>query len=102
MAPLLSQVTAAEQSQLQALYTKIKPYFATIEGRNPLSSFDDITSKIPGIPVEKTHCLSIHAANQVVGHVWVLKKHQPICTSYIYLLANNFSGNTWAKPLLTL
>ncbi|MFC6261513.1 GNAT family N-acetyltransferase [Levilactobacillus fujinensis] len=74
MTCLLSPVTSSEQPQLQALYIEIKPYFMTIEGRNPLSPFDDIATKIPGIPVEKTHCLSIHTNDQVVGYIWVFEE----------------------------
>ncbi|WP_143463865.1 GNAT family N-acetyltransferase [Levilactobacillus enshiensis] len=74
MSQLLAPVISAERPQLQALYTEIQPYFASIEGRLPLAPFADITLRIPGIPSERTHCLSIHAHGQVVGYTWVFEE----------------------------
>lgn len=78
----VSLSVAAEASALHAIYQEARPYFQQIEGRDPLAPLGDIQTRIPGIPVDRTFCLTFYHDKQIIGYAWIFAE----TATNIYLL----------------
>ena len=62
------------RSSLEAVCEESVPYFIGVEGRPPVSPFDDIHAEVPELPEGKpVKCFAFICNGEAAGYAWILE-----------------------------
>ena len=75
------------KENLERIYEESIEYFMEVEGRRPLSPFDDIHSIEPGIPQQNPiQCYAFLFEGQIVGYSWVMEDISDECYYILHFI----------------
>ena len=90
------------KENLERIYEESIEYFMEVEGRRPLSPFDDIHSIEPGIPQQNPiQCYAFLFEGQIVGYSWVMEDISDECYYILhFIITNNFRRHKFGTKVL--
>lgn len=88
---LITDINKYKES-LESIYEKSIEYFMEVEGRRPLSPFDDVYSVESEIPKQNPiQCYAFLFEEKIVGYTWVMEEISDECYYILhFIIDDNF------------